>query len=1395
MNSVYLFYLMSTSNVSHLNDCQLSAGGDWVVSRSKNFRANIIVWGVPKHFSTLEVRCKFADLGLSRFVSGKVVWEGDHVRLILTAKDSKGVNQHVVRHVSASLRKAGYRCVLDEQINSSSKARTSCLKCVNRFELLMDEECSSNECERTGDIDLEVVSNKVKGLEDKKKQRRLRVATWNFSGLCSERKQKEVGELLVENNIDIVAGQESWEKEDSKIQVSGYKWFGKPRKCQNSQRGEGGVGFLVRECLVDEVECINDVNYEESMWIKIRSQRGREALYVGCVYMLTESSSVSVLDSGYELLKEDVLSFKEKGKVVLLGDFNARIGKSIELDDVIGMFGEDTCNSSGNRLISFLNEVELVVCNGRTFVSEPEWTRVRSSLNQRSIIDYIIADTQILAGSGKVCVDSTDIGCSDHFLVWMELGLVAKHKHKSNRVIKRWRLDRFEDEEVKVRYQNALMAKVDSFTESIKCCIEGGLKGHDLVNEVLLKWESIVNEVAKREVGEKMIVCGRAARWWDDEVKEKIMNRRELYKKIINGQDDLWGEYCKLRKEVRELVVAKKLKVWNEVVEKVNTDFEGNRKMFWSFVSKKTRGKKSSISSLKSEAGSSITSVKGKLEILHKHYQKLGRVSVDGDFDEDWKQLVENKVEDYSRMSGVCRDDFLDREIERKEILGCIKRIKNNKTGGSDGLVGELLKYGGLGMVYLLEKLFLVIWREETVPKQWREGLIINLFKKGDREDPGNYRGITLLSVVGKLFCKILNNRLVECLDKEGLLHEGQAGFRVNRSCIDNVYTLNELVQGRIREDKQTYAFFLDVRKAYDTVWRNGLWYKLWDMGIRGKMWRVIKGMYEESKSMVFLDGERSEAFNVEQGVAQGCSLSPILFSVFINDLLQEVEQAEVGLQLSTGNRISGLLFADDFVGVSDSKENLQKLIDVVHRFCNRWRLRANVSKCAVMVFSRNMVEGDWMWGKHKLPNVSSYTYLGVEFSYNGAWDLHLKKVIKTGREKVNKLHSIISNRDINLSARRLLLLSVIRPSIEYGSEIWEGNKTTCSALESIILKGAKKILGCSSKTCNEAVRGDMGLETLKGRRDKAKLKWWYKLVTMPSSRYAKQLFCQEWNVKPRRGRQRKMWDRVVEDIFKSLGINKCEWLEAIEKEEGSLASFMSCVVDSIRERDNSDFEKGLDSKVKLEMYKTFGKKVEFKRYLHGISGAGTRLLFKFRSGTHGLNEELGRHRGREGRTQCMLCDDECESVAHVLWDCPAYVNIRRSFMEKLSHLLGSKYSQFLSLNSVEKTTFVLGSELWEEDFYSLLSLVKEYIVDVWESRKVQLYGNDSCPSIPSLHSAGNLGEETTGKSGRLSDNCTCMRSLMGGFAGGNNMNVHGNNSSAHCRGCVADGSFAMAAC
>ena len=105
---------------------------------------------------------------------------------------------------------------------------------------------------------------------------------------------------------------------------------------------------------------------------------------------------------------------------------------------------------------------------------------------------------------------------------------------------------------------------------------------------------------------------------------------------------------------------------------------------------------------------------------------------------------------------------------------------------------------------------------------------------------------------------------------------------------------------------------------------------------MKGRMWHVIKNMYEASRSAILLEGERSAAFRVEAGVAQGCSLSPILFSVFINDLLKALEEAGLGIEISSGKRIGGMLFADDFVGVSESRESLQKLFDVVYGYYNK---------------------------------------------------------------------------------------------------------------------------------------------------------------------------------------------------------------------------------------------------------------------------------------------------------------------------------------------------------------------------------------------------------------------------------------------------------------------------
>ena len=154
-----------------------------------------------------------------------------------------------------------------------------------------------------------------------------------------------------------------------------------------------------------------------------------------------------------------------------------------------------------------------------------------------------------------------------------------------------------------------------------------------------------VTKLAKTFIGAKTVVCGRSTRWWDKEIKDKIKERREVYKRFQhNGDSKLWMNYCKLRKEMKQLVIEKKLDMWHNIVEKASQDFESIKKQVWSFVSRKTNCKNKTISSLKSEAGISVSSTKGKLQILQQHYQLLGTSVVDSAFDDEWKLEAEEKV-------------------------------------------------------------------------------------------------------------------------------------------------------------------------------------------------------------------------------------------------------------------------------------------------------------------------------------------------------------------------------------------------------------------------------------------------------------------------------------------------------------------------------------------------------------------------------------------------------------------------------------------------------------------------------------------------------------------------------------------------------------------------------
>ena len=339
---------MPTSRNDVFKESAFETAADCSVSHGRRFRANIIIWEMGKHYSTLEVCTILTDANFDILAHGKMRWEGDHLSVVLTVNDSKAIDKSIVSELFAKLRKIGCRCVLDD----GRKELVHCslpIACSKRFRSLKNDDVTKKR---------DCVGVPQSGLQSRSAYHReygLRVRSWNLSRLCCQRKQKELTEVLYKLRLNIVAAQESRERKGSVIEVQGYKWLGKPRKIQNSKRVEGGVGFLIRECLLAEVEFITNINLEESAWIKVCGGRGKECLYIGCVYMPTTTASVSTMDVCYKNLKEDVLIFKEKGTVMLLEDFNAKVTTTAEIDEVIGMFGEETSNNNGGKLVSFFN--------------------------------------------------------------------------------------------------------------------------------------------------------------------------------------------------------------------------------------------------------------------------------------------------------------------------------------------------------------------------------------------------------------------------------------------------------------------------------------------------------------------------------------------------------------------------------------------------------------------------------------------------------------------------------------------------------------------------------------------------------------------------------------------------------------------------------------------------------------------------------------------------------------------------------------------------------------------------------------------------------------------------------------------------------------------------------
>lgn len=408
----------------------------------------------------------------------------------------------------------------------------------------------------------------------------------------------------------------------------------------------------------------------------------------------------------------------------------------------------------------------------------------------------------------------------------------------------------------------------------------------------------------------------------------------------------------------------------------------------------------------------------------------------------------------------------------------------------------------------------------EQFPLDWSRGLIFPLFKGGPpeaRSETGKYRGITLLSIIDKTYTSILNDRISSWVERNGILNDEQAGFRKGRSTVDQVFILTEIIINR--RPAKSYVAFLDVAKAYDRVWRDGLWSKLYNAGVNGKMWRILKNIYRRVESSVLLGHKRTIFFLIEVGLRQGCLLSPILFDLFINDLSKVINALEKGVKC--GNRdVSNLFFADDIAVIADSKEDLEVILQTIYDFSLKWRFKFNIDKCSVVVFDDkrhdSLSVGDckseckcnhhFRFGPFLIQQVLMYKYLGVELDNRLTYSFFKHRMLQKARMNVGRVwHMGIRNNLVSVKGGMSMYEALVSSILEFSCITWaKGDWRDAETLQRNMFK---KILKCSVMTTGETVLGDLGRWQLRARRDFLVLQYWFQLISCPDSRLLKQAY------------------------------------------------------------------------------------------------------------------------------------------------------------------------------------------------------------------------------------------------------------------------------------------------
>ena len=895
-----------------------------------------------------------------------------------------------------------------------------------------------------------------------------------------------------------------------------------------------GVGFAIKSKLAKSLPSLPKGVSDRIMTLSLSLHNNSSAILVSC-YAPTMNATEQEIDNFYDQLREVISKVSYSDKLILMGDFNARVGSDHQTwPGILGHHGIGKMNSNGLRLLSLCREFNLTITNTLYQQSEQRkstWMHPRSK--KWHLIDYVITRKRDAKDFCSTRAFHSTCYLSDHALLRSKVSFKPGRKKQivSSTIPKRINISSLKS----INKRKELSDKLESTLDSVS-----------ITDDIETSWKALKEATYTTSLEVLGLPVRKHQDWFDDnnsDIQILIDKMHNSHKAWINDKNSSVKKrsYLECKRHVQTSLRKMKESWWAakaaELQESAN---KKDSKSFYEGLKKVFGPRQKGASPVLSSDGETLFT--DKAEILSRwkeHFENV--LNTESVIDDDVISSIEQRPE----------IPQLSYEPSLKELQHAIKQMSSDKAPGKDGIPSEIFKYGGKKLVHKLLELLKIIWKTGHVPQDYKDASIKHLFKnKGKKIVCDNSRGISLLCVAGKILARVILNRIIVHLIDD-IYPESQCGFRSGRGTIDMIFSLRQVAEKVREKNHELYMVFIDLTKAFDTVNRKALWRVLKRLGIPDKMLNVIISFHEGMKASVLSDGVFSDSFDVSNGTKQGCVMAPILFALFFSVMLGHAfGDCNTGVKfqfrtsgglfnhqrfhaktLVKSSVIRDLLFADDAALVATSLEEAQCLVDRFSRASKAFGLTISIKKTEVVhqpipipkqvrgvkqkppvyTFPATPITIDG----NNLQYVKKFTYLGSTVNSYASLDDDIINRIAKATQAFGKLrHRLWDERGISLKTKIGVYKAVVLTTLLYGSESWTLYRTHIKQLDVFHKRCLRSICGYTLE--NRVPNADLFLKCQIGGIEtfllQSQLRWAGHVLRMSDDRIPKILMYSQLN-------------------------------------------------------------------------------------------------------------------------------------------------------------------------------------------------------------------------------------------------------------------------------------------